>query len=234
MVIQISECTMQKAFFLSTLVMITFAQAELFKEYFKDGVVKSEIEYKKGTRTEIKEGIKEGLEKVYYNSGQIAYTVHNVDGKREGALDWYDREKNHLERIHYKAGKRDGLNQIFYTSGKLRSEVTYVNDLKEGEEREYYSTGQLASKVNYVHGKKEGEQIEYYEDGKIRSKVTYRNNYKEGEKKYFDKQGKVTKTELYKMDRPINVMKEIQKKRPDATIDAFKVLDFNPQNRRPD
>lgn len=37
--------------------------AELFTEHFKDGVVKSQIEYVKGTRTDVQEGIKDGLEK---------------------------------------------------------------------------------------------------------------------------------------------------------------------------
>ena len=225
---------MFKPLFLGTLACLSFAQAELFKEYFKDNVLKSEIEYKDGSRTETKEGIKEGMEKIYYNSGELAYVVKNVDGKREGALLWYDRKKNHLETIHYKAGKRDGLNKIFYEDGTLRSSVTYVNDMKEGEEREFYSTGKLASIVTYKHGKKEGKQIEYHENSKIKSTVTYKNNYKEGEKKYFDANGTLIKTINYKMDRPIDLMKEIQKKKPDATIEAFKVLDFTPKNRRPD
>lgn len=225
---------MYKTLLLSSLITLTFAQAELFREYFKDGVVKSEIEYKKGTRSDIKEGIKDGMEKIYYNSGQIAYTVNNVNGKREGPLNWYDREKHHLEIIHYKEGKRDGVNKIYYTNGKLRSEVNYKDDKKEGEEKAYYSTGKLASIVHYINGRREGVKKDYFEDGKLRSTVTYKHGYKEGEMKYFDKNGTVIKSILYKMDRPVNIMKEIQKKQPDATIEAFKELDFNPQNKRPD
>ena len=208
--------------------------AELFTEHFKDGVVKSQIEYIKGTRTDVQEGIKDGLEKVYYNSGELAFKVNNIQGKRDGALDWYDREGNHLEIMHFQDGKRHGLNKIFYANGTLRIEVNYINDNKEGSEKYYFSTGKLASEVTFIHGKKEGLQKEYNNDGSLNNKVMYKHGYKEGEKHWYDANGKVTKTEMYKMDRPIHLMKKVQAKQPDVTIEALKGLDFNPNNRKID
>lgn len=208
--------------------------AELFTEHFKDGVVKSQIEYKDGTRTDTAEGIKDGLEKVYYNTGQLAFTVTNKDGKREGAMDWYDREGKHLEIIHFQKGKRHGLNIIFYANGELRIEVNYINDNKEGPEKYYFSTGRLASVVTYKNGRKEGLQKEYNEDGTLNNEVMYVHGYKEGERRWYDKKGKVIQTETYKMDRPINVMKKVQAKKPDATLKALEGLDFNPNNRKAD
>jgi len=217
-----------------TLLGTTTLQAEVFTEYFKDGVVKNKIEYKDGTRTETKEGIKHGLEKSYYNTGEIAFTVNNIDGKRDGAMDWYDREGKHLERIHYKMGKRSGNNKIYYNDSTLRIEVNYKNDQKEGLEKFYFSTGELASEVNYVHGKKEGIQKEYNQDGSLNNTVTYKHGYKEGIKQWYDNKGKVLKTLTYKMDRPLEVMKEVQAKKPDATLEVLKGLDFNPNNRKVD
>jgi len=208
--------------------------AELFTEHFKDGVVKSQIEYKDGTRTDTAEGVKDGLEKVYYNTGQLAFTVTNKDGKREGAMDWYDREGKHLEIIHFQKGKRHGLNIIFYANGELRIEVNYINDNKEGPEKYYFSTGRLASVVTYKNGRKEGLQKEYNEDGTLNNEVMYVHGYKEGERRWYDKKGKVIQTETYKMDRPINVMKKVQAKKPDATLKALEGLDFNPNNRKAD
>ena len=152
---------MNKTLLLSLALLGTSAlNAELFTEHFKDGVVKSQIEYVKGTRSDVKEGIKDGLEKVYYNSSELAFKVNNINGKRDGAMDWYDREGNHLEVIHFQKGKRHGINKIFYTDGTLRIEVNYINDNKEGPEKYYFSTGKLASEVTFVHGKKEGLQKE--------------------------------------------------------------------------
>ncbi len=208
--------------------------AELFTEHFKDGVVKSQIEYKKNTRTDTAEGIKDGLEKVYYNTGDIAFTVTNRNGKREGAMDWFDREGKHLEVIHFQKGLRHGLNIIFYANGELRIEVNYINDNKEGPEKYYFSTGKLASVVTFKNARKEGLQKEYNEDGSLNNDVMYKHGYKEGEKHWYDKNGKVIQTETYKMDRPINVMKKAQAKKPDATIKALQGLDFNPNNRKAD
>lgn len=208
--------------------------AELFTEHFKDGVVKSQIEYKDHTRTDTKEGVKDGPEKVYYNSGELAFKVTNVKGKRNGAMDWYDREGNHLEVIHFQHGKRHGVNKIFYADGTLRIEVNYIDDNKEGLEKYYFSTGKLASEVTFVNGQKVGLQKEYNEDGTLNNDVMYTHGYKEGEKRWYDKNGKVTQTETYKMDRPVNVMKKVQDKQPDVTIKALQGLDFNPNNRKVD
>ena len=208
--------------------------AELFTEHFKDGVVKSQIEYKDNTRTDTQEGVKDGFEKVYYNSSELAFKVTNKDGKRNGAMNWYDREGNHLEVIHFQHGKRHGVNKIFYADGTLRIEVNYINDHKEGLEKYYFSTGKLASEVKFVTGKKEGFQKEYHEDATLDKDVIYINGYKEGEKRWYDKRGKVIRTETYKMDRPVNLMKKVQAKQPDPTIKALQGLDFNPNNRKVD
>ena len=213
----------------------TILNAELFTEHFKDGVVKSQIEYKENTRSEVREGVKHGLEKVYYNSGELAFKVTNIEGKRDGAMDWYDREGNHLEVIHYQMGNRHGVNNIFFEDGTLRINVNYVNDHKEGLETYYFSTGKLASEVTFVHGQKEGFQKEYNnEDGTLDNDVMYKQGYKEGKKRWYNTKGKVIRTVTYKMDRPIDLMKKVQTKKPDETIKLLQGLDFNPNNRKVD
>lgn len=208
--------------------------AELFTEHFKDGVVKSQIEYKENTRTKVKEGVKHGLEKVYYNSGELAFKVTNINGKRDGAMHWYDRQGNHLEVIHYQMGKRHGINNIFFADGILRISVNYINDHKEGLEKYYFSTGKLASEVKFVHGQKEGLQKEYHVDGSLDNDVMYIRGYKEGKKRWYNLKGEVIRTVLYKKDRPIDLMKKVQSKKPDETNALLQGLDFNPNNRKID
>ncbi|MFT7879489.1 MAG: toxin-antitoxin system YwqK family antitoxin [Sulfurimonas sp.] len=220
--------------FLFTLLFTSLSHGELFTEYFENGIIKSEVEYREGTRTETEEGVKHGMAKIYHDNGKIAYTVNNLDGKRDGDLNWYDKEGNHIEVMPYTMGKRHGINKLFYSNGRLKSSVRYINDKKEGTEKFYYSTGTLAQESHYRNGKKEGVEKEYYENGTLQSTVTYKSNYKEGTKKWFDKNGKVTKTELYKMDRPVNVMKKIQTANKTEIIEEFNALDFNPKTRRPE
>ena len=205
-----------------------FLQAERFTEYFKDGVVKSHIHYLDGSRTHTQEGIKEGLEEIYYEEGKLAYKVNNTQGKRHGEMHWYDQKGRHLEVIHYDHGLRHGHNQIFFDNGNLRIEVKYIHDKKEGLEKYYFSNGMLASKVNYIHDRKEGIQEEYDKEGVLENTVTYKHGYKEGNKYWYNKKGKIIQTRLYKMDRPIHLMKKIQMKKEMPTIEGISGLDFNP------
>jgi len=179
----------------------TLLQAELFTDYFKDGVVKSRIEYKDGTRTQT-----------------------------EGVMKWYDRAGNLLETLSYQNGQRHGTNKLFYDDGTKRAEVNYINDKKEGVYKEYFSTGELALEVPYKKDRKDGIQKEYFPNGALSSKVHYVNGYKEGRQIWYDKHGRIIKTESFKMDRPVDVMKKIQAKKPDATQQLLQGLDFNPNH----
>lgn len=224
---------MNKHLLTLSLLLSTPLYPELFTTYFENSkVVSSETEYKKGTRTDTAEGMKHGLEKVYHDNGKVAFTVNNVDGKRDGDLRWFDQQGNLLEVMPYNMGKRHGVNTLYFANGHIKSRVKYVNDKKEGPEKYYFSTGTLASEVAFKEGRKEGLEKEYYEDGALHSEVNYVRGYKEGEKRWYDKNGKTIKTETFKMDRPVNVMKNVQAKKPDPTIKALHGLDFNPNNRK--
>jgi antitoxin component YwqK of YwqJK toxin-antitoxin module len=222
---------MSKHFFLVTLLFTTI-NAELFTTYFdKTDIISSEVEYKDGTRSDVEEGIKHGLEKVYHDNGKIAFTVNNIEGQRDGDLNWYDQQGNHLEVMPYVMGKRHGTNKIYYANGKLRSEVNYVNDKKEGTEKLYFDTGLLAQESQYKNDKKEGLEKEYNNDGTLLSTVNYKNNYKEGEKKFFDSKGNVIKTELYTKDRQEGMIQKVKNMENNHIIKGFESIDFNPQNQ---
>ena len=203
--------------------------AEVIKEYFPSGILKSEIEYKDGTRTKTSKGVKDGVEKIYYNTGQLAYVVHNVEGKRDGKLLWYEIDGQLIKETNFHLGKQEGWEKVYFPNGQLQHSVKYVDDRKEGVEKEYYSTGALASEVTFVHGKREGMYKRYHQKGYLMSDVFYKSNFKEGDERIYDAQGNIIKRERHKFDRPIDVMKKVQAKEPDATLEAFKGLNFNPK-----
>jgi len=220
--------TPYRSFLIAALLTATLAEAELVKSYFETGELKAETHYVDGTNTDIKEGIKNGIEKIYYIEGTLAYEVNYIKGKRDGKLVWFDKQGYKIAQMNYKNGKLEGEEVAYFTNGKIKHIVKYVNDMKEGLQKEYYDNGQLALEVPYVHNKKEGMQKEYTYDGKLYSEVIYKNNYKEGLQKWYDKDGNVVKTELFKMDRPVNVMKEIQNKKSESDI-LINNIDFSPK-----
>ena len=233
---KIEEFNFMKKYF-NTLLMAsllgTTLYAELITTYFdKEGKhIKAETNYALGTRTDMKEGVKEGVEKVYYEIGQVAYVVNYVDGKRDGIMTWYDKQGRLLSTTMYNKGKLEGKETSYYPNGKVKSTVTYINDKKEGYQKEYFDNGVLALEVLYVDGKKEGIQKEYTYDGKLYTEVPYKNNYKEGTQKWYDKSGKVIHTDEFKRDVSMSFMKKLKAndRRAEKLINN---IDFTPQKPR--
>jgi len=203
-------------------------QAQLVLTHFKTGELQAKTNYKDGTRTDKRKGIKEGLAQAYYQMGSLAYKVNYINNKRDGILTWYDKKGNILSKTHYKMGKIVGKNISYFKNGHIKQSVMYVNDEKEGLQKEYFSNNQLASVVPFFHGKKEGLQKEYTIDGKLYTKVNYKNNFKDGNQTWYDKNGNIIKTQLFKQDRPVNVMKKIEDDYKHSKI-IIKGLDFSPK-----
>ena len=218
------------AIVLFTCISSSTLSAELIKEYFDKNhtKLKSETNYIDGTHTKTSKGIKNGIEKIYYQEGGLAYVVNYVDGKRDGILTWFDKEGHKLSEVSYKRGLLHGREISYHTNGVIKHTVTYIDDKKEGFFKEYYDNGILALRVEYINNKKEGLQQEYTYKGKLYSEVFYKNNYKEGLQKWYDENGKVIKSELFKHDRPVNVMKQIQDKTKKTQI-IINSIDFSPQ-----
>jgi len=217
-----------KSLLMVSMLTSTVLNAELVTTYFKTGELKAETNYLDGTHTDIKEGIKNGVEKIYYIEGGLAYSVNYIEGKRDGKLVWFDKKGRKIAQMFYKNGKLEGVETAYFENGAIKHTVEYVDDMKEGPQKEYFSNGQLALEVPYKHNKKEGLQKEYTIDGKLYSEVLYKNNYKEGVQKWYDKSGNVVKTELFKMDRPVNVMQKVQSKEEEINV-LIKSIDFSPQ-----
>ncbi len=206
----------------------SFVYGELVTEYFKNGALKSQTHYIDGSRTKTKEGIKHGLQKVYYIEGGVAYQVNYVKGKRDGEMTWWDKHGNVLKVIRYKNGNLEGWEITYFPNGKVKAKQFYKNDKREGVYKEFYDNGKRALEVPYKNGKKEGVQKEYAYEGYLYSDVLYKNNYKEGKQRWYDKNGKVIKEEEFVHDVPVNVMKQLKKHNAPKQDIRLKGINFSP------
>ena len=208
----------------------SIASAELVKSYFETGEIKAITNYLDGTNTEKKEGVKNGIEKVYYMEGMVANEVNYVNDKRDGALTWYDRDGKTLSTTNYEMGKLVGEEKVYHPNGKLKHIVNYVDDKQEGEQKEFFDNGQLASQVTYLLGKKTGVQKEYTYEGELYTQVPYKDNLREGDQNWYDEKGNIVNTIFYKSDRPLKLMKKVQETNNADVI--ITNIDFTPQNAR--
>lgn len=118
--------------------------------------------YKYGTKA-----VEDGVEKGFYDSGELKYTVP------------------------YTRGKKEGLFKEFYQSGSLRLETPYKNDMREGIAKQYYENGSLYWETPLRQDKASGIEKGYYPSGKLYRTNTYKDGVWDGISKVYFENGKL-------------------------------------------
>ena len=111
-------------------------------------------------------GIKNGIERDYYKTGQL-----------RSAVSYQNNETN-------------GPAKIFFRNGKLKREWFNKEGKIEGDLKEYYKNGALRFIASYEDNKRHGKRIAYYKSGK----VYYEEVYKKGQiksRKFYSKTGEI-------------------------------------------
>ena len=93
---------------------------EVKKEYYPNGKLKAELNYKKGEL--------EGIAKYYYQSGNLKERANYRKGKRERVSTTFHENGKVKEEITYVNGKREGITKLYNENGELISESTYKDD----------------------------------------------------------------------------------------------------------
>ena len=120
-----------------------------------------------------KDGVKNGVWRIFYNNGQLSSEVFWVNGKKHGT--WKE----------------------FFPDGTKRLETKYVNDRLDGDYKLYNLNGQVIKQGKYVNGKRDGIWV-IFDDRGQKKKVEYIND---GwvEKEEFYKNGVLEKTEIHSL-----------------------------------
>lgn len=105
------------------------------KKYDRAGRVVSEVS--------IKDGLKHGPTRNYYESGKLHSIVHYNEGKLHGESVWYYENGQPYQVTPYINGKRNGIQKKYYQSGKLMAEVPFIKGEQQPGMKEYSETGKL-------------------------------------------------------------------------------------------
>ena len=97
--------------------------------------------------TPFKNGGREGIEKWYYESGELKTEIPYKNDKREGIAKEYDSNGNLAIEIPYKNNKAEGIEKWYDENGKLMAEIPYLNNLFHGDTRFYTEDGKLLALV---------------------------------------------------------------------------------------
>jgi len=126
--------------FATILINSSFALAEIRKEFYPSGKLRSE--------GNIVDGKKEGIHKEYYENGQLWIEDNYENGKLDGlSNNYYESGQLWIEE-NYKNDKKNGVYREYYKTGGLRFRDIYKNDIKINR-KEYTEEGQLKFDQDY-------------------------------------------------------------------------------------
>lgn len=101
----------------------------------------------------------------YHDNGMVSEEgVMTQDGVKDGVWKMYYRSGQYKGESTYVNG--EGEYKEYYENGKLKAIGKIVNDKNEGVWKYYYQTGELEGTCSYVNGK--GLYKGYYENGKLK------------------------------------------------------------------
>jgi antitoxin component YwqK of YwqJK toxin-antitoxin module len=189
----------------------------LWKEYYDDGSLKSEGNYKNNNKT--------GKWKYYYPNGQLQETGEYVNGKPEGKWLWYYPSGKLLREMNYYEGKPDGEiieydengnivlkgeyiegkkeGKWIYIVGDARQETSYNEDMKNGWERIYSENGNLLFEGKFIDDNPNGEHKWFWPNGKIKKIGKYVMGIKTGDWKTYNENGELFLVITYKNGKEI-------------------------------
>ncbi len=140
------KLNMMKNIILGILITIfLFSCKDVRKEYYEDGALWAEMEYKNNVRN--------GKSIVYYPNGNIQQEGFYIDDKEEGLFKEYYETGELKREANLKNGVQDGVLKAYYKDGSLQTIQFFNNGLPDSTFKSFYSNGQLEMEASKEKGK---------------------------------------------------------------------------------
>jgi len=94
-----------------------------YKEFYKNGQVKTEAQYKDGNG--------DGPYKEYYENGQVSKETQYKEGYAEGPYKEYYKNGQVKKEVLYKGGKADGTYKEYYENGQVCMDIVFKDGLRK-------------------------------------------------------------------------------------------------------
>jgi MORN repeat variant len=90
-----------------------------------------------------KNGVREGLMKAFYQTGEVRQTFIYRNGLREDSSIWFYQEGQPFRSTPYKNDTIDGIQRQYYRTGRLKAKLGYSKGLRTTFFEEYTPEGKL-------------------------------------------------------------------------------------------
>jgi hypothetical protein len=105
------------------------------KQYMSGMVLVKEVTFKNGVR--------EGLMKSFYQTGELRQTFWYKNGLREDSAKWYYQEGQVFRSTPYKNDTIDGIQKQYFRNGKLKAKLGYLKGFRTPYLEEFTLDGKL-------------------------------------------------------------------------------------------
>jgi hypothetical protein len=90
-----------------------------------------------------KNGVKQGLMKAFYETGEVRHTYWFENGFREDSSIWFFQEGQKFRVTPYKKDTIDGIQRQYYRSGQLKAKIGFSKGLRTTLFQEFKTDGRL-------------------------------------------------------------------------------------------
>ncbi|NUY80709.1 tetratricopeptide repeat protein [Flavobacterium sp. MAH-1] len=149
---------------------------KFYEELFKDGQIKSGLQYQAGKAEPIPMDIAKKGHDLKNLDGVTTALGKYEKGKKIGQWQYFYSNGNLREKEIFDKGAKTGLQHVYERNGRPMSISHYVNDSLSGI-YESYRNGKLYQSFSYRKDERNGPSTTYYADGSV-SSVSF---YKDGE-----------------------------------------------------
>jgi antitoxin component YwqK of YwqJK toxin-antitoxin module len=107
------------------------------KKYMSGQLIVKEVTFKNGVR--------EGLMKSFYQTGEVRQTFWYINGLREDSAKWYYQEGQVFRSTPYLHDTIDGIQKQFYKNGRIKAKLGYMKGFRTPFLEEFTQNGKLVS-----------------------------------------------------------------------------------------
>jgi antitoxin component YwqK of YwqJK toxin-antitoxin module len=102
---------------------------------------------------EFTNGIKHGIARTYYPTGELLEESEWQNGQQDGNYRVFFKNGNPFLQCKYSQGRRNGLCLSYFQNGRVEMEAYYQNNLRNNEWKFYSESGEYLYSLKYDRGK---------------------------------------------------------------------------------
>ncbi len=110
-------------------------------------------ENRKVADEEFHNGMKHGLSRKFYETGEIQESIQWQNGQQQGNYEVFFKSGKPFVQCKMSNNQRNGLYLTYFENGRMELEANYASGLRQGDWKYFDNEGRLLYTLKYDHGK---------------------------------------------------------------------------------